>query len=97
MAAAGKFPDMPSDEAKVKADIENLIKELDSNKDGKIQWTEVIVAMVETSDLSDEAALEEEVDKAIPADAAPALASLCQKLWSVPLPSSSSTHEEYAM
>ena len=49
MAAAGKIPDLPKDEAQVKDDIEKTIQELDANKDGKIQWSDIVAAIVKAS------------------------------------------------
>jgi len=71
MAAAGKITDIPRDEAQVKDDIEKLIQELDTNKDGKIQWSEIVAAMVKAAEMPDEAGLKAAVDEAIPTDAVP--------------------------
>ena len=71
MAAAGKFPDIPRDEAQVKDDIEKVIQQLDTNKDGKIQWSEIVAAMVKASGAPDETSLKAAIDEAIPTDAVP--------------------------
>ena len=74
MTALRKLNNTQHGDKNMLTQIKNALKKLfgfvDANKDGKIQWSEIIAALVKSSGAPDEASLKAAVDESMPIEIA---------------------------